>query len=126
TGNDFGLAPFGRISGFVFSDVDNDGEFDVSPITGLPTEPGRIDQRVYIDLNNNGSLDANEPSVLTAANGRYEFPGLPNGTYAIRVDLPPSLRQTTPADAHVIDLTAGQNVIRRDFGIVRAASVSGR
>ena len=67
-----------------------------------------VEGAVFVDLNGNGQRDPGEPglpnvrvqldggrSVMTDAEGRYEFTGLKEGTYDIAVDrsnLPPTLR----------------------------------
>ena len=51
------------------------------PILGL------TQQRVFVDLNGNAAFDANEPSVISGANGLYCITNIPAGTFSVRVDV---------------------------------------
>ena len=82
SGNNFAELPSGRqISGRVFADVNNDGLFNAGD-TGLAG--------VKIDLT---GTDVNGTPVTktttTAADGRYTFIGLPEGTYTVTEPVQP-------------------------------------
>lgn len=68
------------ISGYVHNDVNGDVILD--EFSSTPTV------RVFLDQNNNGKLDKGEASVLTDANGQYQFTDIPGGNYHIRFALP--------------------------------------
>ncbi|WP_442481668.1 S8 family serine peptidase [Aeoliella sp. SH292] len=79
----FSVAPSsGSISGFVFNDLNRDGNRQV-------TEGGLGGATVFLDLDENGSLSASDVSVITGANGSYLFENLPAGVYDILIVAPP-------------------------------------
>src|SRR5207302_6597730 len=76
------------VSGTVFNDLKNDGQFT----TG---EPGVANVRVYVDANANGQFDPGEVNTFSASNGTYQLNGLTFGTYKIRAVAPQGATQTT-------------------------------
>ncbi|HEX8916093.1 MAG TPA: DNRLRE domain-containing protein, partial [Humisphaera sp.] len=103
----------GRLAGYVFDDLDEDGTLRDGD---RPLVPGRL---VYIDANGNGTPDPGEPTATTTAEG-YWFDGLSPGTYTVRAVVPPGLRQTGPAGARTVTLVAGRSVAGLDFGLAPA------
>ncbi len=92
-------------------------------------EPGLANVTVYLDLNNNGKLDTNEPFQLTSPDnvsttdrdesGQYLFANAPAGNYQVRAIFPTNYRKTFPStDGYTIDLTLGQRIVDRNFGLV--------
>ena len=67
----------GSISGFVYQDADYDQSFAGAdaPLTGLT---------IWLDLDNDANLDPGEPAQITSA-GNYNFSGLADGSYHVRV-----------------------------------------
>ena len=83
----FGVAPTsgasnGTISGFVFSDINQNGNHDAG-------EGGLAGATVYLDLDKSGDLSTGDLSVITGTNGSYLFEDLLTGTYDIRI-IPPA------------------------------------
>lgn len=111
----------GEISGRVFEDLNGNGIQDEG-------ERGVAGQVVFLDLNDNGIRDPSEPFMVTDAEGRYNFGGLPLTYHTVRQDLgQPRLRQTTPENnaAHIVVLTPQINsVAGKDFG-ARTSPVAG-
>src|SRR5690606_13665950 len=66
-----------HLSGFVFNDATGDGVRDAG-------EAGLAGRFVYLDFNITAVREANEPVVVTNANGRYLFKSLAAGNYRVR------------------------------------------
>ena len=81
-------APVGTVSGVKFNDLDGDGTRDAG-------EPGLPGWTVYADQNNNRQLDANEPFVVTGADGSYALT-LPLGSFNLREVAQTGWVQTAP------------------------------
>ena len=81
---------------------------------------------IFLDANNDGVLDAGERSTVTMADdpattgvdetGMYWFSGVEPGSHTVREVLQAGWEQITPADAHAIDLFAGEIEEDLDFG----------
>ncbi|HEX8203541.1 MAG TPA: SdrD B-like domain-containing protein, partial [Isosphaeraceae bacterium] len=120
----------GEITGIKWRDVNGNG-------TREPDEPGIGLVAVYLDLNDNGTLDDGEPTARTAMiadapadvtfreMGRYRFRDLKPGRYVVREVVPEGSTQTFPgatptgggpANAHFVELAAGQVDDGYDFG----------
>jgi hypothetical protein len=99
----------GTISGTVFDDANGNGKLDSG-------EVGIAGVTVYIDLTNAGSFKVGDIETTTDSSGDYSFSGLPAGTYVVREILPSGDKQTAPASANTITLTAGQIVTAANFG----------
>ena len=82
-------ALLGSITGIKFNDIDGNG-------TQAAGELGVPGVTVFLDTNNDGILDTTETSVTTDANGSFNFPNLPAGTYNVREVVPPAARQLLP------------------------------
>ena len=67
----------GSISGVAFVDFNANGV----PDTGEPGLPGHT---FFLDLNHDGLRGVGEPTSLTDAAGRYQFPALAVGSYTVR------------------------------------------
>ncbi len=108
---DFGFAaPRGVIGGRVWIDADGDGLQDP---TGEPGLPG-----VTVELlDAGGRVIAN---VLTGPTGSYAFPGLADGSYAVRIlesTLPAGLERTFPASPVVPATVVNASTdLTKDFG----------
>ena len=124
------VAAQGIIGDFVWDDLNGNGVQD-------PGEPGLNNVQVVL-LDNLGVPQA---ATFTDGTGAYQFTGLPAGTYAIRVTMPPTYQPTTPdigSDAADSDinpatgqsayfvLTAGQVDLTRDAGLLRLGGISGQ
>ena len=92
----------------VFNDLNGDGIQD----TG---EPG-IPNVVINLLNSNGNVIA---TATTDGNGKYDFTGLPAGTYTVDVDettVPSGSVLTTNNEPLIVNLSAGEDFNDADFG----------
>ncbi len=98
----------GSIRGGVFVDANGNGIRDNG-------ETGLTDSDVFLDSNGNGVLDLDEATVVTGADGSYQFSGLSRGTYSVRVSLPTGFGQTAPAGAYSVDLTTVASVSSVNF-----------
>lgn len=83
---------FGRIEGFKWHDLDQDGGYD--PQRG---ESALAGWSIYLDLNENGRHDPGEPTTVTDANGRYAFEDLAPRQYVVAEINRPGWEQTFPA-----------------------------
>lgn len=71
------VAVVGAVRGVIFQDLNANATFDA----GEPALPGRS---VYLDLNGNGTFDGSEPTAVTDARGVFNFPGVAQGSAAVR------------------------------------------
>ncbi|MEG5042100.1 MULTISPECIES: SdrD B-like domain-containing protein [unclassified Microcoleus] len=99
-GNQTIPAVLGSITGIKFNDIDGNG-------TQAAGEVGVPGVTVFLDTNNDGILDATETSATTDANGGFNFPNLPSGTYNVR-EVVPSLSQPTTPNPVSVTLAAGE------------------
>jgi protocatechuate 3,4-dioxygenase beta subunit len=103
TGNDFGNAHLGSISGQVFFDVNGNGAND-------PGEMGLAGWTVNLT----GPVSASMP---TDANGSYLFSNLPPGVYTLTETYRPGWAETVPASGtYSVVLYSGENETGWDFG----------
>ena len=100
------------LSGVVYKDLN---------LSGLqsPGEPGIGGIRVYLDLNKDGVWEGNEPSVISSANGSYQFTNLAPGTYTLRIVTPSGWKITGPyAKAYTRTLNSDYTIGGNDFGLM--------
>ncbi len=90
----------GTISGVKFSDINGNNQIE-------PNEPGLPGFTIYLDLNNNNVLDSDEPTSISAPDGRYSFAGLPPATYTVREVQQAGFTQITPDP--IITIIGGEN-----------------
>jgi uncharacterized delta-60 repeat protein len=74
-----------------------------------PGEPGVPGVTVFVDLNRNGRLDTGEPSAVTDANGDYDIPKVPVGTYPV-IDESAGTELQLPGDAQANAVDFGFSV----------------
>ncbi len=73
-----------------------------------------------------GGITVSARSVLSGADGAYEFPGLLPGTYAVSVAVPGGLTITTPRIIPGIGITSGVGSPNNNFGLASgSAAVAG-
>jgi plastocyanin len=101
----------GTISGFAYDDINGDGFRQES-------EPGRAGVTIRLDIGDDG---IDEDSVVTDANGFYEFADRPYEIYALRQDQPADRRRTWPEEVesfkYVVTLDRDTTLIDHlDFG----------
>ncbi len=109
----------GEIRGIKYADRDGDGDADDmhQRIPGVT---------IYLDTNNNGVLDPGEPSMVTNAQGVYDFTNLAPGTYYVREVVPPGWMQTMPhSGVYKVVLGAGKIVRNKNFGDFKLGTISG-
>lgn len=100
----------GRISGIVFSDLNQDGTHE----TGEPVAAGWT---VFLDSNDDGILNAGEASVVSDASGQYSFTLLPPDTYNVSVVGQSGWTQTFPAaGGQTVVIGSGVTFAGLDFG----------
>ena len=87
-------------------------------------EPALADITVYLDLNQNKHLDIGEPSRITDSVGSYSFMSLPAGRYEVREVLKRNAVQSFPGEMHIVNLSANQVVVGRDFGNYQVANAA--
>ncbi len=110
----------GSIAGLSWSDLNADG-------VRQNTEPLQAGKTIYLDANKNGKLDVGEKSTITNSEGRYKFSSLVAGSYRVRRVVPGGYRLTIPAIGYYdLSLSAGQNVVEKNFATTERALVSGR
>ena len=123
---EFGVDNSGIVGGVIFADVNGNGSRNSG-------EPGlsNVTVQLYQDTDNNNQFTPGEPLVdvqATDANGNYQFIGLADGNYVVKVltdplsvayDLPPTAHPPTEwvNDSEAgATVTAGGAVLNRDFG----------
>ncbi|MEG4842012.1 DUF4347 domain-containing protein, partial [Microcoleus sp. B9-D4] len=99
-GNQAIPVPLSTITGIKFNDIDGNG-------TQAAGEVGVPGVTVFLDTNGDGILGAGETSATTDANGGFNFPNLPSGTYNVR-EVVPAGTQTTTDNPVSVTLAAGQ------------------
>lgn len=82
-----------RISGYVYLDLDRDGNRDAS-------DKGLAGWRVYADANHNGRFDGGEVSAVTDSTGYYRMLGLGGGTYQLRVVMMSGYTRVSPTSGY--------------------------
>jgi hypothetical protein len=113
-----GISNVGSVSGYVFNDVDGDGNQDM-------TDNGLSARTVFIDSNLNGSFSAGEPTVVTDGSGFYSFTGLTAGTnVTVRATVPGTALRTSP-NPNPIAVTAGLVQDHVDFALFTYGSITG-
>lgn len=111
------------IRGKVYEDLDGSGTFN--PAHWNP-EAGMAGQTLYLDANNNAQMDEGEQRTLTGADGSYAFTGLTAGSYLVRVAQGSGWLLTAPASgSYAVTLAEGHSASSADFGLFKAASISG-
>ena len=106
----------GRVSGYVFADLDRNGEQDAD-------EPPLEGESVFLDLNQNRVRDLQssgtpEPVVLTDANGFFEFNSLGSGSHVI------ALENVLPDEITVPSLVTLGSAIQTETGAASAVAVA--
>jgi uncharacterized protein (DUF2141 family) len=115
----------GSIRGTKYEDWDGDGKpFETK------WEEALKGWTFYLDTNNNNQLDSGEPTSVTDKNGLYYFVNLPAGTYHVREVQKDGWISTYPSsnpanDEYAVNLSAGQNVKKKDFGNFKLGTISG-
>jgi hypothetical protein len=115
----------GSIRGTKYEDWDGDGKpFETK------WEEALKGFTIYLDTNNNNQLDSGEPTSVTDKNGLYYFVNLPAGTYHVREVQKDGWISTYPSsnpanDEYTVNLSAGQNVKKKDFGNFKLGTISG-
>ena len=102
-------------SGYVVNDINRNAKWDSG-------EKGIGGRTVWIDLDNDGQIDRNEPTAVTADNGKFTFTGLAAGTYKVREVIPTGWNQTYPTNNFGLNATlaAGQAKSGASFQVTRA------
>jgi hypothetical protein len=89
---DFGVSSLntGSITGSVWNDVNTNGVRE-------PIEPGLDAWTVFLDTNANGTLDVGERSAVTDPLGVYTLNFVPQGTYAVAIEVQAGWTASNPA-----------------------------
>ncbi len=90
----------GPISGWVFHDVEGNGQWDQGdrPLEGW---------KIYLDINVNGGWDEGEPFALSNAGGEYVIGDVIWETYLVAQEPQAGWAQTYPEENHSILVTSG-------------------
>lgn len=81
---------------------------------------------VYLDGNNNAILDSWERRTSTNSAGDWAFENLAAGTHVVRVSKPSGWRYMSfSTDNYIINLSAGQNAVGRDFVYTQRVMIAG-
>jgi hypothetical protein len=106
----------GSLSGNIWNDINRNSVRDINALTGLALEPGLANWKVFLDLNRNRTLDADEPFVLTDANGDYSFLDRQVGEYSVQEILPSGWETAAGfSDTQLVKVNPGLNTIAQDF-----------
>jgi hypothetical protein len=118
SGENFGIAPDGTVTGTVYADANNDGTDDNG-------ETGLAGVTVYLDVNGDGSDDAGDLSTTSGAGGTYTIADVPPGAYALRDVVPAGSTQTQPAGgSYPVTVAAGATVAGGAFGVAGTTATS--
>ena len=131
-GRNFGNGPIpASIQGQVFDDLDADGAQDlgepgkngvtvqllqISPIFGVIVDEVETMSR---DVDGNGIIDPETEQ------GLYRFESVPPGTYIVQLASGFGVTSPVPPDEHIIEIGAGEDVDRINFGTTNVGSISG-
>ncbi len=100
---DFGLWRPVSVGNLVWSDVDDDGVFDIGEpgVPGVPVRLYAADGSTEIEVGADGILDTADDApggMVTDAIGRYRFTNLRPATYRVQVAVPSGWRTSSIAD----------------------------
>ncbi len=113
----YGIYVSGIIKGSVYNDKNADGQrVGDDPVAGVVIE--------LLDGNGNPITDANNIAITTTtdADGAYQFTGLKQGSYKVRVKKPDYVNTTTISDA--VNVTSNDTFVK-DFNIYKNVKISG-
>lgn len=99
----------GRLDGFVFEDSDGDGIRDAgeNPLAGIG---------VFDDTDGDGTRDPGETRVVTLLDGRYAFDLASDATVRVVVEVPSTLRLSSPLPAPIV-VSGGATISAPDLGL---------
>ena len=109
TGQTFGFAPQGSITGTAYDDANGNGTQDGG-------EAGLAGVTVYVDANGNGVQDTGELSTTTDDTGAFTFAGVAAGTYTVRDVAPAGDTLSTPTSL-TATVTNGAAAAAGAFGV---------
>ncbi len=110
-----GLKPNGGVAGTVYADLNGNGLRD-------PGEPGVAGATVTLDAFSDGGVDG---TVVTQADGKYQFASTPDGNHTVSV-LPPVNYFTAGANSRAVGVVSGSSTADLDFGVKPTSAVGGR
>ena len=115
--------------GHIWNDYNGDGKFDIGPsVPAWQTqEAGMSGWTVFLDTNSDGQLESGEESVLTGADGSYQFTDLAPGTYHVVAESRGGWISTAPA-ATTFDITVAADEYKSasfDFGRFQLGEIHG-
>jgi hypothetical protein len=117
-------------SGVKYHDLNADGVRDEDGVDNIlgnaDDEVGLAGWTIYIDANGNDQLDAGEISVVTDADGFYQFSLFEAGTYTFREVQQADWFQSAPAGGEYTEnLALGDRSFDNDFGNFQKATITG-
>ncbi len=120
TGQVFGIATAGSISGTVYTDINQDGVDDAED-TVAP-----VGTEVYLDVAHGGAQVPGDPTAATDSTGAFHFADVAPGTYILYPVVPAGYVLTQPtAGAYTVTVTAGGTASGYAIGIVPYGTVTG-
>jgi serine protease AprX len=107
----YGIQPMGKISGTVFDDLNGNGIKEGG-------EPGIPNIKVHLDVT---ATD----SIISDADGHYQFDSLSIGTYVITAELPNGWVQSTEPPGYTIGLLHMADTNGNNFGFYQYSAIGG-
>ncbi len=108
---DFGNFREGSIGGALYYDRNADSHRD-------PRDVGLAGWTIYLS-------GARMDSTVTAADGSYQFAGLPVGIYTVKIKQKSGWAQVAPHDSTIVTVTSGENLLQSNFGVTGLGRISG-
>jgi hypothetical protein len=118
SGEVFGLATAGSVSGTVYVDANHDGTDDA----GDTVAPSGTE--VFIDLDGTGTQSSDDPTATVDSTGAFTISGVTPGIFNLYPVLPAGYTATEPsAGSYSVNVTAGETASGFAFGIAQSETI---